>query len=269
MPGKLFSFQKCNQDGYSFLAASVAMGSKITGGGRLDFPCSNFLCAPTGGTITIEYEFYPPVSSDPSKSDDGRGEKHTGVLKMKGQIGCMVAIAKAKDDGGGAQVSVTAYGSVSLDVFDGLVSARGTISGILTFYNFKVNPFDWSRVTIGIEIRVSVRIGYAEFHVAVTATNGGGWSVSFKIGNFFGIGNCFQSNWIRRRHWCDSYPRRRNSPMNQWCWGKSAWSTCGQYGSTPFPGCRLYTWHPMCLNDFRRRRRRRRYYSYRRRRRRR
>ena len=172
----------------------------------------------------------------------------------------MVAIAAANDGGGGAQIAITAYGSLSLDVFDGLVSAKGTLSGILTLYNFKVDPFGWSSVTIGIEIRVSVRIGVAEFHVAVTATNGGGWSVSFTIGNFFGIGNCFQSNWIRRRHWCDSYPRRRNNYMNQWCWGGvsgESWRTCGQFGSTPFGGCKLYAWHPMCLNDGSRRRRRR------------
>jgi len=203
----------------------------------------------------IEYEFFPPAESDKCKSDDGRGEQHEGIFTMSGLIGCMVSIAAPEDAGGGAQIAITAYGSVSLNVFGGLVNARGTISGILTFYNFKVNRlrgFSTSKVTIGIEIRVSVRIAYAEFHVAVLATNGGGWSVSFKIGNYFGFGNCYQSNWIRRRHWCDSYPRRRNNMMYQWCWGGisgQSWNTCGQFGSTPFPLCRLGGFHPMCLNN--------------------
>jgi len=85
------------------------------------------------------------------------------------------------------------------------------------------------------------------------------------------VNNCFQPYelWFRRRHWCDSYPRRRNAPMNMYCWGKGSWRTCGKntHGETPFPGCRLWLHHPMCWNDFRRRRRTRRRRNRRRRRR--
>jgi len=85
------------------------------------------------------------------------------------------------------------------------------------------------------------------------------------------VNNCFQpyDKWIRRRHWCDSYPRRRNSYMNMYCWGKGSWRTCGKntHGETPFPGCRLWLHHPMCYNDYRRRRRTRRRRNRRRRRR--
>jgi len=85
------------------------------------------------------------------------------------------------------------------------------------------------------------------------------------------VDNCFQpyNNWIRRRHWCDSYPRRRNNYMNMYCWGKGSWRTCGKntHGQTPFPGCRLWLHHPMCYNDYRRRRRTRRRRQRRRRRR--
>jgi len=179
-----------------------------------------------------------------------RGEQHDGFLVMTGQIGCMVSILKPEDAGGGAQIAITAYGSVSLNFFGGLANVGGTISGILTFYNFKVKPFSWSKVTIGIEIRMSVRIGFAEFHVAVVATSDGSWGVLFEVGPYFGFGNCYQSHWIRRRHWCNSYPRRRHSKMSQWCWGGMSgqvWNTCGQFGSTPFPECRLGGWHPMCL----------------------
>jgi len=176
---------------------------------------------------------------------------------MSGQIGLMISIARARASGGGADISITIYGSVSVDVFSGLVNARGTISGILTFYNFKLSPtFGWSRVTFGIEIRVSVRISVAEFHVACTMQTDGGWTVDITLGHFFGLGNCFQNNWFRRRHWCEHYPRRRNSLMDQWCWGPGWWCTCGEFGSTPYPGCRS-GFNPLCLNDIRRRRRRR------------
>ena len=156
LPGKMFFFQKCSQSGYSFLAATVTGKNGVTGGGRLDFPCASFACAPSGGTITLEYQLFPPVKSkNKGKADDDHGEKNEGLVALSGQIGLMIAIARAKAAGGGADIAITIYGSVTVDVFSGLVSARGTISGILTFYNFKLSPtFGWSRVTFGIEIRV-------------------------------------------------------------------------------------------------------------------
>jgi len=106
IPGKIFNLQSCNQHGYSFIAATVS-AKKITGGGRIDWPCSNFLCAPSKGTITIEYEFWPPAKSKESRSDDERGEEHKGIVKMTGQIGAKVEIAAANDVGGGAQIAIT------------------------------------------------------------------------------------------------------------------------------------------------------------------
>jgi len=68
------------------------------------------------------------------------------------------------------------------------------------------------------------------------------------------IADCFPNNWIRRRHWCNDYPRRRNLPMNEWCWGNAWKGNCGGYsengfGDTPAGHCRLMGIHPMCLSD--------------------
>lgn len=262
MPGKMFSFQMCTQHGYSFLAGSASGKTGLTVGGRLDFPCASFSCAPTGGTINIEYQIWPKVKSENSgDADDDHGEKNSGFVDLSGHVGIMVSIAGGQV-AGGANIAITIYGSAQISVFEGLASGRGTISGILTFYNFKlsINPFhmEWSKVDFKIEIRISVRIGYAEFQFALDMLVGGGWHVSISLGNFFGIGDCYQNSWVRRRHWCEHHPRRRNSVMNQYCWGPGSWNTCGEFGSVPYPGCRLLGVNPMCLNDNRRRRRRRR-----------
>jgi len=253
LPGGIFFFQKCYEANKSFVAATVS-ARVITGGGRLEWPCAGFACDPSGGTIMFERALFPTKTKNTAVADDNHGAKRIGPVKIGGHIGVMIGIAK---DSSGVKVAITVYGRASLDVFEGAVHASGTISGIITFYGFRLVPsFGWDKVTFGVEVRVTVRIQYAEFHVACSLESGGSWTVSIELGHFFGIGNCFQKEWIRRRHWCNSYPRRRNHHMGQWCWGPSWWRTCGEYGSAPYPGCR-YSLHPMCLNDSRRRRRRR------------
>jgi len=89
-----------------------------------------------------------------------------------------------------------------------------------------------------------------------------------KLGNFVQklvksvvnvVASCWQPHvkWFRRRHYCNDYPRRRNCPMDQWCWGIGTWSTCGKntHGATPFPQCRLWGMNPLCFNEPDRRRR--------------
>jgi hypothetical protein len=68
------------------------------------------------------------------------------------------------------------------------------------------------------------------------------------------VSNCCQpsNNWIRRRSWCNDYPRRRNTHDGKWCWGYTGYSDCGKewdswyYGATPFPLCRYGGINPMC-----------------------
>ena len=104
-------------------------------------------------------------------ADDNHGAKRIGPVKIGGHISLMITIAK---ESSGVKVAISLGGRVSLDVFEGAAHASGSITGTITFYGFKVYPcFGWSRVTLGVEVRVTVRIGYAEFHVACSLEYGG------------------------------------------------------------------------------------------------
>jgi len=128
----------------------------------------------------IEYQLFPPIkSANAATADDDHGEKNEGFVDVSGAIGCMISIAKAAATGGGADITISVYGSVILSVFNGIVNARGTISGMISLYNLKFSPsFGWSKAALTVEIRVSVRIAVCEFHISVTLSTDGGWKVS-------------------------------------------------------------------------------------------
>jgi len=269
LPGKIFSFEACPLSAIKSWISASASGATVSVTGQLNFPCGWFACAPTSGSITIEKTLGGARSKNKAKVDNDHGDSKEGVFTMDGVIGASVTIAKANASGGGADITVSVYGAVEVTALKDLINARGSISGMIKFYNLRFSPLGWSSIGLRVEVKLTVRVFFATFSVAVALSTDGGWTVTVKLGDFFGVGNCYQKNWMRRRHWCDSYPRRRNHLMNQWCWGKTAWNTCGKntHGSTPYPGCRLLGLHPMCYNDQRRRRRtRRRRRRYRRRR---
>jgi len=260
IPGKIFFFQTCSEHEKSFVAATVTSGA-VTGGGTINWPCAGFACSPNGGSIILEKRLFPPTPTENTgTADDNHGGRNEGVVQIQGSIGLQIKFDEAAT--GGVDINIIVYGSVSLDVFAGVAHASGTISGTIKLYGFTLVPsFGWKGISFTIEVRVTVRIGPAEFQVACSLSIGGSWKVSIQLGHFFGIGNCFQKEWFRRRHFCRDYPRRRNHLMNQWCWGPETWGTCGEYGDAPYPGCRkgdALGLNPMCLNDGLPRRRRRR-----------
>jgi hypothetical protein len=97
-----------------------------------------------------------------------------------------------------------------------------------------------------------------------------------RLGQFFknvvkGLADAFgachpgKDNWMRRRYYCRHHYRGdyRDIPSggdwdlmeNKYCWGPYGWNGCGAgrtgdgiYGVVPFPGCRLWFSHPMCLH---------------------
>jgi hypothetical protein len=64
------------------------------------------------------------------------------------------------------------------------------------------------------------------------------------------VNNCFpsRSHWMRRRSYCKDFHPYAASEENKYCWGPATWLDCDQYGVNPFPMCRLFGIHPMCLN---------------------
>jgi len=184
--GSPFMWQQCSQDKYSFMAASMTKGEgvgAITGGGRLDWPCAGFACSPSGGTIWIEKQFFKKTKND-GTADDNHGAKSMGPVEFGGHMGMMVSLM-VNIDTKAVDITVTVSGRLSMDIFQGLVHASGTLSGMIKFYKFKICPtFGWEKVTLSVELRASVRIGVAEFNVACQWESDGGWKVSISLGFF-------------------------------------------------------------------------------------
>lgn len=282
-----FSFQSCNENSVrsSFITLTVPATPDVSVSGTINFAgCWFCKCDPTGGKITFERSFGDKKTKNAVGADNGHGQsKAPQVLSFSAFIGFQITMDRSVKYSG-VDVSFSVYGGADLSIFDGLIAGRGTFTGSIYLRGLS---FDSSannagtgivvaELAVSVEARLTVRFLFAEFHVALLLTASTTGELEFKVdismGSFFGLDNCYPEpdKWVRRRHWCEHYPRRRNQfPGDEWCWGIGAWSTCGEYGTTPFPFCRLAGVNPMCQQKDARRRRRERRRRHRRRRRRR
>jgi len=232
-----FNFKFCNEQGESFMELTGDVyPPQFTIGGRINFPCEVLACSPSGGTIILEKQM-AMFSKNKAAADDNRGEHKESLVNIDGRWGLMLKIVGSDDNGGnapppengyGVDVGIYPYGTMSIkaDVFKLQISVQ--VIGSFIIKGLRFGPFQWDDVVVAIEIRFIFRILMAEFQFVVSMDLSWQWKLQVWLLDFFGVGNCFQDGWIRRRQWCDHYPRRRMpNKMDQWCWGKAHYAWCG------------------------------------------
>jgi len=177
IPSGILTLEFCDDIGKSYISAATSRGGdgKIikkplyTVKGEIQFPCSLFSCAPSGGQITASKTIDLKVP--------GKMKKLLKAFKfsLSGTLGGTVAMVRGSRPGK-LDVSVSPFGSLAITT--PFCEIGGTIAGIVTLKDLDIKTFHIGGASVGVSVTAYIKILGISFSVTIKMDSGGKWKLS-------------------------------------------------------------------------------------------